>query len=93
MLNPRTVHKIYLTAVVLANKLHDDGPHAHIKWAARVGGVDVKELVASEAEMLRLLDFRAHVSPRAYKVCLSGLHAAVSALWGKKQNAKIDGHM
>ncbi len=57
-----SVHRLLITAVVLAAKYFDDITYS-MGYYAKVGGLPVKELAYLELRMLDLLDFRLHISP------------------------------
>lgn len=61
-LNLCTVHRLLLTAVVLAVKIQDD-VHYTNRVYARIGGISCKELNMLEAELLQRLGWRMQVSP------------------------------
>lgn len=52
-----TVHRLLITAVMLAAKLMDD-KYYNNAYYAKIGGVAVGELNCMELDMLRLLDYR-----------------------------------
>lgn len=57
-----SVHRLLITAVVLAAKYFDDVTYS-MGYYAKVGGLPTKELVYLELRMLSLLDFRLHIAP------------------------------
>lgn len=62
----RNVHRLFLTALVLAIKFLDEPIYDNLFYA-RVGGLgSLREMNTLEAEMLRLLDFRVFVSDEEY---------------------------
>ena len=56
-----TVHRLVITAVMLAVKLMDDKYYSNAFYA-KIGGVSPSELNHMELEMLRMLDYRTFVS-------------------------------
>lgn len=56
-----TVHRVLITAVMLAAKLMDD-KYYNNAFYAKIGGVSTCELNHMELEMLRMLDYRTFVS-------------------------------
>ena len=56
-----TVHRLVITAVMLAAKLMDD-KYYNNAFYAKIGGVTTSELNHMELEMLRMLDYRTFVS-------------------------------
>lgn len=56
-----TVHRLVITAVMLAAKLMDDNYYNNAFYA-KIGGVTLSELNHMELEMLRMLDYRIVVS-------------------------------
>lgn len=56
-----TVHRLIITAVMLAAKLMDD-KYYNNAFYAKIGGVNTSELNLMELEMLRMLEYRTFVS-------------------------------
>lgn len=56
-----SVHRLFITAVVLAAKYFDDVAY-NLSYYAKVGGLAVSELAYLELKMLTVLDFRLHIS-------------------------------
>ena len=56
-----TVHRLVITAVMLAAKLMDD-KYYNNAFYAKIGGITTSELNHMELEMLRMLDYRTFVS-------------------------------
>ena len=56
-----TVHRLLITAVMVAAKLMDD-KYYNNAFYAKIGGVSTSELNHMELEMLRMLDYRTFVS-------------------------------
>lgn len=54
------VYKLILTSMVLAAKFFDDTYYCNTFYA-KVGGIDVKDLNAQEAELLKLMNWRLNV--------------------------------
>eukprot|EP00756_Hemistasia_phaeocysticola_P039393 Hpha_TRINITY_DN16811_c3_g2::TRINITY_DN16811_c3_g2_i3::g.151293::m.151293 len=59
------VHRVLLSALIVAAKMRDDVYYAN-KYYAQVGGVDIKELNFLESYFLTLLDWDIHVSAENY---------------------------
>merc|ERR1711988_966578 len=79
---PLTVHRLVLTAVVLAAKVHDD-IHASNTHFAQVGGIPVAEPNKLERTFLQYIGYRTVVSPEEYANCkfsLDSLYASMSAV-------------
>eukprot|EP00294_Goniomonas_avonlea_P009435 CAMPEP_0114560804 /NCGR_PEP_ID=MMETSP0114-20121206/11655_1 /TAXON_ID=31324 /ORGANISM="Goniomonas sp, Strain m" /LENGTH=212 /DNA_ID=CAMNT_0001746375 /DNA_START=19 /DNA_END=657 /DNA_ORIENTATION=+ len=60
-----TVHRLFLTCIMLASKFLDDVYFSNLHWS-RVGGLKLKELNALEIETLFVLNFNMTVSPLEY---------------------------
>lgn len=56
-----TIHRLVITAVMLAAKLMDD-KYYNNAFYAKIGGITTSELNHMELEMLRMLDYRTFVS-------------------------------
>lgn len=56
-----TIHRLVVTAVMLAAKLMDD-KYYNNAFYAKIGGITTSELNHMELEMLRMLDYRTFVS-------------------------------
>ncbi|KAL8430432.1 hypothetical protein Efla_005222 [Eimeria flavescens] len=67
---PLNVHRLAVTALMLAVKFADDTFYSNAYYA-KVGGLPVKEINYLEATLLRLLRFRLHVLPWEYTRFLS----------------------
>lgn len=78
-LSSLTVHRLLITAVVLACKYLDDTSY-NLSYYARVGGLPSSELANLEIHMLRMLDFRLDVSVEHYAAIEASLIARVSRL-------------
>eukprot|EP00756_Hemistasia_phaeocysticola_P036864 Hpha_TRINITY_DN16665_c0_g15::TRINITY_DN16665_c0_g15_i1::g.182242::m.182242 len=61
-----TIHKMILTAALLATKQHDDTLRSNPCYAA-VGGFPLNQLQTMEADMLRILQYDLWVEPEFYK--------------------------
>lgn len=97
-----TVHRLFITAVVLACKYFDDLSY-NLAYYARVGGLPPKELANLEIHMLRMLDFRLDISPQLFVqleqnllhqinsiVSSSSLHPSVAPLAADARLALVD---
>lgn len=71
-LNSLNVHRIALTALLIAVKFQDDKFFANLYYA-NVGGVKTQELNSLEVRLLRLLDYRLHVQPEEFERYLLAL--------------------
>lgn len=78
---PLSVHRLFLTAVMLAAKFTDDHYYTN-GFYAKVGGLSVRELNALELLMLKQLDFRLFVSAELFHSYLLGLLAGRFRLGG-----------
>eukprot|EP00300_Choanocystis_sp_HF-7_P036436 c52282_g1_i1.p1 GENE.c52282_g1_i1~~c52282_g1_i1.p1 ORF type:complete len:322 (-),score=54.12 c52282_g1_i1:234-1199(-) len=72
LLCSRTVHRLTLTAVMLATKTHDD-LFLNNACFAKVGGLSLKEVNAMELVFLNILQHRLEVEPAEYSMCRQGL--------------------
>jgi len=68
-----TCHRLLLASCVVAAKFHDD-EYVSNEYYAKVGGIELAELNALEAEFLTLLDWRLFVCPREYNLYLAMLY-------------------
>lgn len=81
------VHRLIITAVMLAAKFSDDVYYSN-KFYAQVGGVNVAEINMLEAQFLSMLNFQLYVSAIEYESCRMGVEKAnlfgclSSSLWG-----------
>ncbi|KAF4706577.1 mitochondrial peripheral inner membrane protein [Perkinsus olseni] len=64
----RSIHKFFLTALVIAVKYFDDLYYDN-KYYAHVGGVRVAELDCMEATFLQLIEWHLFVSPEEFAQC------------------------
>lgn len=65
-LNAWNVHRIFMTALLLAVKFIEDVYYSN-KYYAKVGGVSLTELSSLECSFLRLIRYDLCVSPREYE--------------------------
>ncbi|KAK1442680.1 cyclin PHO80-like domain containing protein [Babesia gibsoni] len=81
------VHRLIITAVMLAAKFSDDVYYSN-KFYAQVGGVNVTEINLLEAQFLSMLNFQLYVSAIEYESCRMGVEKAnlfgclSHSLWG-----------
>ncbi|GBE61669.1 cyclin2 related protein [Babesia ovata] len=81
------VHRLIITAVMLAAKFSDDVYYSN-KFYAQVGGVNVAEINMLEAQFLTMLNFQLYVSALEYESCRMGVEKAnlfgplSSNVWG-----------
>lgn len=64
--NSLSVHRLVLTAVLLATKVMDDVLYDNAHFA-KVGGLDVKELNMLELDMLKTLRFGLYIEPEEFE--------------------------
>lgn len=70
--NSLTIHRLLITAAMLATKSLDDLLYDNQHWS-RVGGLDLAELNLLEIDMLRRLQFKLHISQRRFLQFETGL--------------------
>lgn len=83
-LSRRSVHRVVLTALLLAIKFNDDVYYTNLYYA-QVGGVVLEELNRLEAEMLGLLSFDIHVQPQLYATYIDYTRAHFLQLFEQQQ--------
>lgn len=96
-LNLSTIHRLLITAVLLATKFIDD-VHYDNSHFAKVGGLDVRELNALELQLLKQLDFKLHINSEEFAnfefqvvdVALTTRISGYSALPDQLQNFGYD---
>ena len=76
-LNWRTVHRLLMCSVVLAQKWHQDEPCEMVQYC-RVGGVTVDEMSSLEADFLAHMGYAMHVPAEMYFAVLETL-----LFWGE----------
>lgn len=64
-LSSLSVHRLFVTAVILASKYFDDVSY-NLPYYAKVGGLPYKELANLEVNLLRILDFRLDISAHKF---------------------------
>eukprot|EP00826_Nyctotherus_ovalis_P008661 TRINITY_DN1224_c0_g3_i3.p1 TRINITY_DN1224_c0_g3~~TRINITY_DN1224_c0_g3_i3.p1 ORF type:complete len:170 (-),score=33.99 TRINITY_DN1224_c0_g3_i3:137-646(-) len=64
-LSKNTIHKVVLSAIIVAIKYNEDSYVDNEDYAS-VGGITLEELNAAEIELLTLLEFKAAVSYETY---------------------------
>jgi hypothetical protein len=70
MIGPEHAHRLVLTALTLATKSIDDSALGRGSAEyARIGGVNSTEMVSLEVALLKLLEFRTHVTSREHAEC------------------------
>ncbi|KAL8272491.1 hypothetical protein Esti_003614 [Eimeria stiedai] len=78
---PLNVHRLVVTALMVAVKFADDTFYSNAYYA-KVGGLPVKEINYLEATLLRMLRFRLHVLPcefeRFYRLVMASSAAAAA---------------
>lgn len=73
-LHPRTIHRLFITALVIAIKTHDDQCFS-MSFYAKLGGVHTEDLKGMEIQFLaNLLDFRTDISVEEYLTVLQPTH-------------------
>lgn len=66
VINSLSLHRLLLTAVLLATKVVDDVLYDNAHFA-KVGGLDVKELNMLEIDMLKLLKFKLFITQEEFE--------------------------
>jgi Cyclin len=87
--NVLTIHRLLLTHLLVATKVHQDSSYASGLNArfARVGGVVNSEMNLLETRMVRMLDYRVHVAPELY----STVHSTLAKLIAGSPTAAVVG--
>lgn len=86
-INSLSVHRLLLASVLVATKFQDDNMFS-MKWYADVGGVHVDDLARMELSLLKLLDWRMHVSQDEYTQHAQLLGAVAHRLWPERSEEK-----
>lgn len=76
-INPRNVHRLLITTIMLASKYVEDMNYRN-SYFARVGGLRTEELNKMEIEMLFLMGFKMHVNVSVYESYCCHLEREVS---------------
>jgi hypothetical protein len=63
-----SVHRLFLTALALATKFHEDGSPSNAMYA-KWGGVSLEEFRGLEVKLLQALDYRLFVDPSTFAMC------------------------
>lgn len=79
------VHRLLVTAVLLATKFNDDIYYSNRHWS-KVAGVTLRELNILEAEALRLLDWRCMVSVEEFQQTAQSLLDAAAGVAASSSN-------
>eukprot|EP00826_Nyctotherus_ovalis_P046861 TRINITY_DN5332_c0_g3_i6.p1 TRINITY_DN5332_c0_g3~~TRINITY_DN5332_c0_g3_i6.p1 ORF type:complete len:171 (+),score=18.10 TRINITY_DN5332_c0_g3_i6:198-710(+) len=66
------IHRLYLTALVVAMKFHEDFYYDN-EYCATVGGIECEEMNGLEGEMLTLLEYRLTIPHCKYKRYLEAM--------------------
>jgi hypothetical protein len=66
VLNAMTIHRLFITAVMLGAKFFDDKYFNNASYA-KVGGVPVDELNSLEVEFLKLINFSLYFDPDTFR--------------------------
>lgn len=74
-----SVHRMFITALVLACKYMDDLSY-NLVYYSKVGGLPFKELANLEMQMLHILDFRLDISPSQFVEIESNLVSGLKVL-------------
>ena len=74
----QSLHRLVLSAFVLAHKYMDDEPFA-MSFYAQLGGVAMAEIVRMEREMILGMDWSLEISPTDYSAFVRCLRAAAPA--------------
>lgn len=72
------IHRLLVTSVMLAVKFFDDIYYSNAYYA-KVGGVRTTEVNKLEAQFLRLIDWRLHVTPQEYDHYRNHVYTAIRA--------------
>lgn len=75
-ISPLCIHRLLVTAVMLAAKFFDDIYYSNAHYAY-VGGVKTKEVNVLETQFLKLIDWNLHVSPQEYSQYWQHVYNAV----------------
>jgi hypothetical protein len=93
-INRRTIHRLFITSVVLAAKFLDDTFYNN-KFYARVGGLSVKELNELELEFLFRLKFDCNVDDEEFRefshILYEPERGLGSCAWVKETPVSTDG--
>jgi len=70
VVNELTCHRLFLTAIMLATRFHDDEEVEHYSNAffAKLGGIGVEELRTLEIRFLQMIDWKLYVSIEEFSV-------------------------
>mmetsp|Transcript_16092 Transcript_16092/g.52409 ORF Transcript_16092/g.52409 Transcript_16092/m.52409 type:complete len:302 (+) Transcript_16092:59-964(+) len=79
------VHRLFITALVLASKSADDIFHAN-HFMAQCGGISLLELNALEIEMCKWLTFRLVLEPEDLRDLISAISDCASPYWASWLN-------
>lgn len=71
-INKLTIHRLFITAITIATKFHDDQYYSN-RTMAKIGGISVKELNAMEVEFVFHTRFDLCVSEKCYAMYRSKL--------------------
>jgi len=66
-LNGKTIHKLFLTSVVVAAKFHDDEFYCN-SFYSRVGGLSLQEMNYMEKEFLNGIQYNLYIGTEIYEL-------------------------
>lgn len=75
VLDKFNVHRLMLATVTVAAKMHDDTYYPN-SWYAQIGGITNQELNLLEAELLRMINWRVHVTAEDFEQYQTQMFAA-----------------
>ena len=71
LVDPRTIHKLFLACVVLAAKLHEDNLPCTMKHFAEIVGAQPYEIVGLEKKLIKFMDYSLFICPVKYSLVIS----------------------
>lgn len=83
-----SIHRMFITALVLACKYMDDLSY-NLVYYSKVGGLPYKELANLEMQMLHILDFRLDISPNQFVELESNLVSGLKVLEANASKAVV----
>ncbi|GAA6003427.1 uncharacterized protein JCM10292_001582 [Rhodotorula paludigena] len=87
---PGSEYRLAVTGLMLANKVLDDNTYTAQTWS-QVSSLELKPLVAGEAEFLRGLDWSLHVTKRDFEAWRKLLEGHVTARKARLGRASVSG--
>lgn len=89
IVSPGSVHRLVLTATVVAAKMNDDA-FLDNRHYADVGGISLAEMNRLELYLLQQLSFRVFVSPEQYNTCLASMESLYALITNTASTAAIN---